>query len=90
MKEVISQSKWVGKILTCEHCQKSFEVESGDILYKGFTGKHKSMPAHFVLNCGHIYKVEIGNPITQTIDEYCGKLKGSFAKFVEDTKNLDI
>ena len=58
MKEVNSQSEWVGKILTCKTCHRSFKIEPGDILYKGFTGKCKSMPSHFILNCGHYYFIK--------------------------------
>lgn len=32
MKEVESKSPWVGKVLTCRTCNRSFKVEAGDVI----------------------------------------------------------
>ncbi len=50
MKEVKSQSKWVGKILTCSKCNRSYEVEAGDIIHNIGIGRY---PVYaFKLLCG--------------------------------------
>jgi hypothetical protein len=59
MKEVKSQSEWVGKTLTCQTCGRSFEVEAGDEIKPGFYrggGRIRGhMPTRFNLPCGHIW-----------------------------------
>ena len=31
MKEVKSQSRFVGKVITCNKCNRSYEIEAGDV-----------------------------------------------------------
>jgi hypothetical protein len=60
MKEVASQSKWVGKTITCKKCLRSYVIEAGDRLYDG---KHNqdwaSFDSHFELPCGHNYIIKL-------------------------------
>lgn len=62
MKEIKSESKWVGKILTCEKCNRTFEVEAGDEILPGFTrGGSKGYikkTARFMLGCGHEHSIQ--------------------------------
>jgi hypothetical protein len=57
MKETTSQSDWVGKVLTCSTCQRSYEVEPGDVLTRAGQYYHKrsivKWGAHFKMPCGH-------------------------------------
>lgn len=61
MKEVKSLSEWVGKTLTCKTCNRSFEVEAGDEILRGWTSQsrkhHISVPRRFNLPCGHYHAV---------------------------------
>jgi hypothetical protein len=60
MTEVPSLSRWIGKILTCLTCHRSYRIEVGDELKQGFTrGGRRSykMPTRFDLPCGHYYPI---------------------------------
>ena len=47
MKEVKSESSLIGKILTCEICQRSFVIEPGDEILKGFTTYSRKKTSFF-------------------------------------------
>lgn len=57
MKETTSESEWVGKIITCTVCQRSYEIEAGDVLTRGGMHYHKrslcKWSTHFKMPCGH-------------------------------------
>lgn len=61
MKEVLSRSRWVGKVLTCHTCQRSYIIEPGDEIKRCFTRSAKggrikiTLPMRFDLPCGHYY-----------------------------------
>ncbi len=61
MKEVPSKSEWVGRILTCKTCLRSFEVQVGDKIleecYDGYRGYYVRYPKRFNLPCGHYYSI---------------------------------
>lgn len=58
MKEVESQSLWVGKIITCNTCLRSYKIESGDIIHSAMmSGRHGSRPAGFSMPCDHYYAI---------------------------------
>ena len=52
MKEVPSRSKWVGMVLTCNECQRSYEIEVGDILHCRYSHKGRAT-RFFILPCNH-------------------------------------
>ena len=67
MKEIPSQSPWIGKILTCKRCNRSYMIEPGDELLPAWSGNSKagrfSYPLRFDLPCGHYIAVD---PIDET------------------------
>jgi hypothetical protein len=56
MKEVESKSPWVGKILTCKTCNRSYAVEAGDKIVMSRYG------TFFSLLCGCTKTVDIDKP----------------------------
>lgn len=61
MKEVESQSRWVGKILTCDSHNRSFIVEQGDEIKPGFHRMSArcdiKLPARFELPYGCYFPI---------------------------------
>ena len=59
MKEVVSQSPWVGKILTCKRCNRSYIIEPGDELsLECYKQRYFHYPARFDLPCKHYVEVD--------------------------------
>ena len=79
MKETTSQSEWVGKVVTCAACQRSYEIEPGDEIKPGYTRggsrRHIRMPRRFDLPCGHIWALpnnSLSGPATASGVGYAG------------------
>ena len=52
MKEVPTRSKWVGVVITCDYCLRSYEIEVGDEFHWRFSHKGRAT-RYFILPCGH-------------------------------------
>jgi hypothetical protein len=60
MIETQSQSKWVGKVLNCKTCNKSFIVQTGDIIHEDIykTARFNVLRGrYFELPCGHRWDI---------------------------------
>jgi len=72
MKEVQSRSVWVGRVITCERCHRSYEIEVGDEISPGYkSGRGPSRATGFEMPCGHIFPTNNGptTESTQWVDE---------------------
>ena len=63
MKEVISQSEWIGKIITCQTCNRSYQIEAGDVILPSVSGNSRrgrfDYPKRFNMLCGHYWALPV-------------------------------
>lgn len=63
MKETTSKSEWVGKVITCSTCNRSYEIEAGDEIHHGYMRGNSrmriSMPTRFEMPCGHYWPLPV-------------------------------
>ena len=64
MKETWSESEWVGKLITCATCNRSFKIEAGDKIEHGYERKigksYSKRPNRFEMPCGHYWAIPKG------------------------------